>query len=122
MSDQELSLLHGKPRNYLSEIKWRNPDFYHLLKDMGISKYEDEASALRAKLASIYYEIKDSKQMSMADFFRRELTDCHATVHAFCTWLNHNSFVNIDTTTQYRSYIRCMNVIEKYEKYKGDKQ
>ena len=122
MTDQGLSLQAGKSYNYLAEVKNRNKEAYTFIKEIGITKYLDNAYRYTSQLANIYYEIKDSKNMTFTEFYNKHLVDQHASKYAFCVYLKNKAFSNIESMTQLKTYKKMENIINKYEIYKKEKE
>ena len=122
MTDQEISLNAGFDRNWLAELKWRNPTKYKIMRRMGVTQYINYDARLRAQLGIIYWEIKESNDMTMSEFWSLYLRPVITSKHAFMVYIKSMAFTLSEATTRLSAVKRMQYIVKAYDKYKQRKQ
>jgi len=119
MSDMQLCINAGVKPNYLAQLKCTNLPKYHYTKKVGIKKYEDDATELKAKLGEVYWELMDNDNMTLSDFYRKHMSEIYSSAGSFSTSINNMAFRVTDFSMPLPTMIRVKYVVEQFEKYKG---
>lgn len=122
MNDRELSLSLGYPKNWLAEAKHRDPRKYKIMKRMGILRYQEYCRLLRMSLGDMYWEIKESNNMTMSELYEEYLTDTFANKHAFIRYINHMSFNISSPNCQLKAIKKMQKALKSYKKYRTRKE
>ena len=123
MTDQNKSIKIGKYRNYMAEMKWRTPEKYDEIVELGgIVKYLESFKANRHKLGEMYYEVIEDKTMSFTEFWKLYMKEQYKTPQSFAVSLSRFAFNGYENVPPPRIWRILDHIVKSWEKYKtGEK-
>lgn len=108
-SDRALCREAGKHDNYLSEVKYRNPEQYGWMKRHGIVAYEERSRELRDWLANLYYE------KNIASVWRRYAKDLYRTEAGFRSTVMAIAFSTSDKALRFNAFKKLNAIKERID-------
>lgn len=123
MTDTEISLAAGKSESYMRVLKSMNKEKYNLLKEYGIEEFEHMYKTLKNKLAEIYWEIKETKNLSFANLYRssNKIQNNYKSIESLNVGMSKFAFSSSMRTTV-SGFTKMNIIIKEYEKYKLEKK
>lgn len=121
ITDRELSEMAGFDANWMAEQKFRNPYKYKVLKRMRPWNYKVYTQNLRNRLGDIYYEIMESDDMTLTEFWRLHLQDLTSSKYSFSVYIRTMAFSNVESMAKLSAVKRMQQIVKRYDKYKERK-
>lgn len=113
----EISRSIGKSSMYLTSIKHSNIELFNYFYELGngdlgkgAAEYEKRTEEIRAKIEEIYYSLLDNREISK---FAKELDYNPIIFNHFLLGI----FLNPKRTMRYNSYLKCLKIIEEWDRY-----
>ena len=119
-NDQRLSIAAGYRRNWLAEIKCRDPEKYLLMKKLGINGFKAEYDKRKNRVSEIFYEINDDPLLSFNEFYELYGKDLVNSIQGFWNFFGKYPF----TSTNWRpikTFKRNRLLIDRFNEYKRSK-
>ena len=112
----------GRSGSYLHVMKSTSPEKLKALMEKGSESLESEASDLTARVAAMYFEVTESKNMTLADFYRKKLKTMFKAEPYFINWVNRMAFKPSILSPRVKTIEREKFVLKKYEEYRNEKR